>query len=368
MLSVVEARRGAKITIAGRDFLNFSSNDYLGLASDARLAELVRSESYRCGMGSGAAHLISGHARSHQALEEELADFLGYERVLLFSTGYMANLGVLSALANRQATIYQDRLNHASLIDGALLSGAKLQRYEHGGLPAMGPGICENSLIVTDGVFSMDGDFAEVRLLSDMARKTGALLIVDDAHGIGVLGERGRGILDVFGLDSADVPVVVGTLGKAFGTFGAFVAGSDLLIRYLIQKARTYRYTTAMPPLFAEASRKALEIVRSEPWRRVHLRNLIEQFRLGASELGLPLTSSTSPIQPLWVGDARRATELAARLWDHGILLCAIRPPTVPSGTARLRCTFSFAHASEDVDRLLEVLSSMRRDFMGVVS
>ena len=364
---VIEERRGAHVQVNGHAFLNFSSNDYLGLATDVRLVEAAKKELLQNGVGSGAAHLVTGHSKSHQALEEELADFLGCEKALIFSTGYMANLGVLSSLAGRHSRIYQDRLNHASLLDGARLSGAKLIRYAHRGLPEISKESDGASLIVSDGVFSMDGDLAEVPELADLARRSGALLVIDDAHGIGVLGHGGRGVLEFFNLDSGDVPVLIGTLGKAFGTFGAFVAGSDLLVRYLIQKARTYIYTTAIPAALAEASRAALRIVREESWRRAYLQDLIKYFRSGVSQIGIPLLPSHSPIQPLVVGGAETATRLSKRLQEQGILLAAIRPPTVPEGTARLRCTLSAAHTHADLDRMLDALNLLREDFFETI-
>jgi 8-amino-7-oxononanoate synthase len=307
--------------------------------------------------------LICGHSEAHHALEEELAEFTGRDRALLFSTGYMANLGAISALIGSGDTVLEDRLNHASLIDGGLLAGARFKRYRHADLEHLAHTIDAaggKKLIVTDGVFSMDGDLAPLPALAKLAQEQDAWLMVDDAHGLGVLGERGGGVLEHFGLNQTDVPVLVGTLGKAFGTFGAFVAGSESLIELLIQKARTYIYTTALPPALAEATRASLKIARAESWRREKLQRLTERFRQGAGQLGLELISSPSPIQPILVGDSRKATELSEALLAAGLLVSAIRPPTVPPGSARLRVTFSATHEEWQVDRLLNELDRLK--------
>lgn len=353
----IAGRQGVRVRVEGRSLTNFSSNDYLGLAGDPRLEESLVKAAARYGVGSGAAHLICGHTPAHHQLEEELAEFLGRERALLFSTGYMANLGVISALLGRSGLVYEDRLNHASLLDGARLSGATLKRYAHGTLPDVSLERGPFSLIATDGVFSMDGDLLAAKDLVSVASLSGAILMVDDAHGIGVLGQTGGGVLEVQGLGQEDVPILVGTLGKAFGTFGAFVAGPEALIEFLIQKARTYIYTTAMPAAIAEATRTSLGLVRQESWRREHLNALISRFRDGAQRLGLTLGLSDTPIQPILVGDSRAAVSAQSKLLDAGFLVVAIRPPTVPRGTARLRCTLTASHGVEDVDRLLDALS-----------
>jgi 8-amino-7-oxononanoate synthase len=317
----------------------------------------------RYGVGSGSAHLICGHSEAHHALEEELAEFTGRERALLFSTGYMANLGAISALIGNGDTVIEDRLNHASLIDGGLLSGARFKRYRHGDLEHL-TNLLEDAsgkkLLVTDGVFSMDGDLAPLPDLAKIAQDQNAWLMVDDAHGLGVLGEQGGGVLEHYGLTQTDVPVLVGTLGKAFGTFGAFVAGSDILIELLIQKARTYIYTTALPPAVAEATRASLKIARAESWRRDRLKQLTERFRQGTKQLGLELIASPSPIQPILIGDSRKATALSEALLAAGFLVSAIRPPTVPQGSARLRVTFSAAQEEWQVDRLLNELDRLK--------
>ena len=356
--------QGPELVVDGRPMLSFNSNDYLGLASHPEVITALQRGAERYGAGSGAAHLVSGHGAAHQALEEELADFTGRPRALLFSTGYMANLGVISALLGRGDEVFEDRLNHASLIDAGILSRARLKRYAHADVDALlkllrarhGGG----ALVVTDGVFSMDGDIAPLAALAEAARRHDAWLMVDDAHGLGVLGEQGRGSLDHLGLGRDDVPVLMGTLGKAFGTFGAFVAGSEELIETLIQQARTYIYTTALPPALAEATRASLRIAREDEWRRQRLRELVGRFRAGAEQLGLPLMDSVTPIQPLLAGTAERALAWSRRLEEQGILVSAIRPPTVPEGGARLRITFSALHTDGQADRLLEALAELK--------
>jgi len=349
--------------VDGRPMLSFCSNDYLGLANHPEVVAALCRGAERWGVGSGTAHLVNGHCAAHEALEEELADFTGRPRALLFSTGYMANLGVISALAGRGDTVFEDRLNHASLLDGALLSRATLRRYPHGDPAALGRMAAEGPprLIATDGVFSMDGDLAPVPDLARIARETGAWLLVDDAHGLGVLGREGRGTLDHLGVGALDVPILMGTLGKAFGTFGAFVAGSSELIETLIQRAGSYIYTTAPPPALAEATRASLAIARRDGWRRERLQALIDRLRTGAAQLGLPLADSSTPIQPLMAGSTDQALAWSQTLESAGILVTPIRPPTVPEGTARLRITLSAAHSETDVDRLLDALAALPR-------
>jgi 8-amino-7-oxononanoate synthase len=358
---VIDGPPGPHPRVGGRALTAFCSNDYLGLAGHPALVSALKRAADAYGVGSGAAHLVTGHTRAHHALEEELADFLGRPRALLFSTGYMANLGVISALAGRGDQVFEDRLNHASLLDGALLSRARLRRYPHGdpeGLMRMAPGEGAR-LIATDGVFSMDGDLAPLPALAEIAGRAGAALLVDDAHGIGVLGREGRGSLEHFDLDAERVPILMGTLGKALGTFGAFVAGSEALIETLIQRARSYVYTTATPPAVAEATRASLSLLRREGWRRQRLVELIGRFRLGAEALGLPLIPSFTPIQPIVAGSARRALAWSRFLEERGILVSAIRPPTVPEGSARLRITLSAAHGDSDLERLLTALAEL---------
>lgn len=345
--------------VDGRRLLSFCSNDYLGLAGDPRVAEAMHRGITRYGVGAGAAHLVNGHSHAHQALEQELADFTGRERALLFSTGYMANLGVISALAGRGDTVLEDRLNHASLLDGALLSRARLRRYAHADAVRLGESLNAadgHLLVVTDGVFSMDGDVAPLQDLAAQCARRAAWLMVDDAHGIGVLGPEGRGSVAAAGLDSADVPILVGTLGKSLGTSGAFVAGDADLIEWLIQQARPYIYTTALPPAVAEATRASLALCREEGWRRERLAGLVARFRRGAADMGLQLLPSATPIQPLMIGDANQATRWSESLQQQGVLVPAIRPPTVPEGSARLRVALSAAHTAAQVDALLAVL------------
>lgn len=358
---VMDSAQGARIVVDGREVLTFCSNDYLGLANDPRLVEAQCKAARQYGAGSGSAHLVSGHQRIHHELEERLAEFTGRPRALLFSTGYMANLGIASALAGRGDHVFEDRLNHASLIDGGLLSGAKFSRYAHNDTAALEEKLQAPrqgaALVMTDGVFSMDGDIAPLRELTAVCNRHDGFFVVDDAHGIGVLGESGRGSLEH--CDVTDVPVLMGTLGKAFGSFGAFVAGSEALIETLINNARSYIYTTALPAAAAGASLAALEIIQSEPERREHLQELIAHFRAGAGELPLDLMPSITPIQPLLIGDAAHAVAMSDALFARGVLVTAIRPPTVPQGTARLRITFTAAHTLADVDQLLEVLSEV---------
>ncbi len=355
---------GVRAEYRGRPCVVFCSNDYLGLAQDPRLVEALSAAAREYGVGSGGAHLISGHRPEHEALEEELADFLGRERVLLFSTGYMANMGVIDALLERGEAAFQDRLNHASLLDGAHMAGAELIRYRHADVADLRERIANDRprrrLIVTDGLFSMDGDLAPLRELVDCAAEHEALLVVDDAHGVGVIGPGGAGTVAASGLDQSQVPVLIGTLGKALGTFGAFAAGSAELIEYLLQRARTYVFTTAPPPALAAASRKALALAREETWRRNHLHALITRFRRGAQQLGLPLLRSATPIQPLLVGSPDATLRISQALLERGILVTAIRPPTVPPGSSRLRITLSAAHSEAQVDRLLQCLADVQ--------
>lgn len=351
--------QGINLEIDGRHVVNFCSNDYLGLANHPDVVNAFKAGADRYGVGSGSAHLICGHSAAHHALEEELAAFTGRDRALLFSTGYMANIGVISALLGRGDAVFEDRLNHASLLDGGLLSGARFKRYAHADTDDLSANLekaAGRKLVVTDGVFSMDGDFAPLDGLVAAAKKHDAWLMVDDAHGLGVIGEHGGGIVEHYGLNQDDVPVLMGTLGKGLGTFGAFVAGSEVLIETLIQKARTYIYTTALPAAVAEATRASLKIAVEENWRRDQLKQLAERFRLGAAQLGLNLMPSASAIQPILVGDSQAALDISNALLSAGFLVSAIRPPTVPQGSARLRVTFSALHEAQHIDRLLDAL------------
>jgi 8-amino-7-oxononanoate synthase len=360
---IAESASDVRMRIDGKDCLVFCSNDYLGLAShpDVKAAFIDAANKY--GVGSGAAHLVTGHHHAHHALEEELADFVGRERALLFSTGYMANLAAVTSLTDRHDAVFGDKLNHASLIDAAQLSEAKHIRYNHADAAALATRLAASSakdkLVITDGVFSMDGDVAPLPGLAAGCHNNHAWLMVDDAHGLGVLGKRGAGSLEQFAMSDKDVPVLVGTLGKAFGTFGAFVAGSEELIELLIQKARSYIYTTALPAAVAEATRASLKIIQTDSARREHLHALIQRFRDGAGQLGLSLMPSATAIQPLLVGEAARALAMSEALLEQGILVSAIRPPTVAEGSSRLRITLSATHSEAEVDKLLTALGSL---------
>lgn len=357
----LESAQGPVVSLAGRDYLNFCSNDYLGLAAHPRVVDAFCQAARDFGVGSGASHLVCGHSTAHSQLEEALAEFTGRPRALLFSSGYAANTGILTSLLQRGDCVFQDRLNHASLLDGGLHSGARLQRFAHNDVAALQRKLARASgpaLVVVDGVFSMDGDTAPLAELAAACAAHDAWLMVDDAHGFGVMGERGAGSTEVAGLDAHAVPVLMATLGKGLGTAGAFVAGSEELIESLIQQARNYIYTTALPPAVAAASLESLCLLTEESWRRQHLAELIARFRRGARQLDLPLMASHSAIQPLLVGDACAAVELSHKLRAQGLLIGAIRPPTVPRGTSRLRITLSAAHSEVQVDRLLEALAS----------
>ncbi|CAO1659584.1 8-amino-7-oxononanoate synthase [Vreelandella indica] len=345
--------------VAKSNTLDFAGNDYLGLAQDPRVSEAQAAGARRYGAGAGASHLVSGHLEVHDALEEALARWTGRERALLFSTGYMANLGVLQALADRHTAIFQDRLNHASLIDGAVLSGARSRRFHHRDAidleSLLARSECAHKLVVSDGVFSMDGDIADIATLVEVSRQHNAWLMIDDAHGVGVLGDNGSGCVGST-WNSTEVPILVGTLGKALGTAGAFVAGDAELIEHLIQFSRSYIYTTAQPPAIAAATLKALEIVQGEPERRDQLNANIAYFRHEALQLGLPLSESATPIQPLILGDETRTLSWALQLQQKSIQVGAIRPPTVPKGESRLRVTLSARHQHDDIDQLLAAL------------
>jgi 8-amino-7-oxononanoate synthase len=360
---VIEGPQGVEVRIGGRSFLSFCSNDYLGLANHPEVVAAFHRGLDEYGAGSGAAHLISGHSRAHHALEEELADFVGRSRALLFSTGYMANLGVISALLGHGDRVFEDHANHASLLDGARLSGARLIRYRHGDSADLEHRLRDapagEYLVATDGVFSMDGDIAPLEPLARVAANRAAWLLVDEAHGLGVIGPGGRGAAAHCNLHPSEVPILMGTLGKALGVFGAFVAGSEALVETLIQEARTYVYTTAPPPAVAEATRAALRLVQQQDWRRDRLQALVSRFRDGAAQLGLELVASPTPIQPLIVGESATALRWSEALRDRGILISPIRPPTVPAGSARLRITFSAPHTEAQVDRLLDALEKL---------
>jgi len=365
---LVTSAQNTTMQINGLKVINFSSNDYLGLAHhpDIRQALIEGLQSDDISYGSGAAHLVTGHHLHHHLAEDEIADWLNCERALLFSTGYMANLAVQQALMQSNDIILADKLNHASLIDGALHSQATLKRYPHLDMTALENRLQKAaqkhqetggvSMIVTDGVFSMDGDLAPLKAIQQLAQKYHAWLLVDDAHGFGVLGKHGKGCFEYFGLEPDENTILVGTLGKAFGCSGAFIAGNSVLIETLIQFARPYIYTTAMPPLNALAIRKALKQVQHAQALRETLQQHIQQFRQGALDIGLQLLDSPSPIQAIILGQSDTALAWSELLKQQGFWVNAIRPPTVPSGQARLRVTLSANHQPEQIKQLLTAL------------
>ncbi|MCL5041655.1 MAG: 8-amino-7-oxononanoate synthase [Gammaproteobacteria bacterium] len=367
---LLESPQGVRVVVDGQALLAFSSNDYLGLANHPKVVEAAAEGARRWGVGGGASHLVIGHSAAHHQLEEALAAFTGRPRALLLSSGYMANLGTVTALVGQGDTVLQDRLNHASLLDAGLLSGARFSRYLHNDPESLDSRLAKasgNTLVVTDGVFSMDGDLADLPAICARAKAAGAWVMVDDAHGFGCLGQQGGGIVEHFGLSSEDVPVLIGTLGKAFGTSGAFVAGSEALIESLIQFARPYIYTTSQSPAVAWATLTSLQLLREENWRREHLQQLITRLRQGIQSLGMQLMDSPTPIQPVLVGSSARALMLSAALREQGVLVTAIRPPTVPKGTARLRITLSAEHSLADVDHLLTALEQANRRVSGAL-
>jgi 8-amino-7-oxononanoate synthase len=349
------------LQIAGQTYLAFCSNDYLGLAHDPQVKLALQQATEIYGVGSGASHLISGHTVAHQQLEQDLARYTQRERALLFSTGYMANLGVISALLTRHDAVFLDKFCHASLIDAALLSRAQLHRYIHNDMQNLEYVLSHSSalhkLIVTDGVFSMEGDMADLLTIVQLAKKYDAWVMVDDAHGLGVMGQTGRGSLEFFHLTQKEIPILMGTLGKAFGVFGAFVAGSEMLIETLIQFARSYIYTTALPPALAVATSTSLAIAQVEQARRTYLHELIAYFRQCALQQQIALLPSFTPIQIILLGDAEKAIAVSHALYQQKILVTAIRPPTVPAGKARLRITLSASHQKAQIDRLVDVLA-----------
>ncbi|HDN9014170.1 TPA: 8-amino-7-oxononanoate synthase [Aeromonas salmonicida] len=348
---------GGRLQVAGRDYLNFCANDYLGLADHPAIKAAFK-EGIDCyGTGSGASPLVTGYSRAHQQLEETLADWLGVEAVLLFNCGFSANQAVLKALLGKEHLLWQDRLNHASLQEMGNQLPCKMKRFGHNDMTALARQLEPNrGLIVSEGVFSMDGDQGPWPELARLAAQSGNWLMIDDAHGLGVLGPEGRGTLVAQGVAPASVHIQMGTFGKALGVAGAFVGGSRELVDYLVNFARHYVYSTHMPAAQACAVSKSIELVRVADDARAHLGQLIARFRQGAQAQGWQLGASNTPIQPLLVGESSAALQLAERLRDRGVWVSAIRPPTVPVGTARLRITLSAAHSEQDVDRLLEAL------------
>ena len=351
--------QGPRIAVDGRELLAFCSNDYLGLANHPRIVQAAVEAAARHGVGQGASHLLSGHSVLHERLESALAQFVEMPRALLFSSGYQANIGVITSLAGPDDAVFSDALNHASLIDGVRLSRARVVRYPHADVGALSDALAASQartkLVVSDAVFSMDGDVAPVPALLELCERHDALLVLDDAHGFGVLGPQGRGTPAHFGLRSPRI-VYVGTLGKAAGVAGAFAAGATEVVETVLQRARTYIYTTAAPAMLAAAAEASLELIRGEEWRREHLRKLIASLGQALRGTQAALAPSGTPIQPLILGDNERALATSAALRERGILVPAIRPPTVPEGTARLRISLSAAHSAEDLARLAAAL------------
>ncbi len=363
---VLESPCGRLVAVDGKKVLNFASNDYLGLAGNREIAQAMADGALQWGAGSGASHLVSGHLAPHEMLEHEIATFIGFPRALTFSTGYLANLAVTPTLAGRGAAVFADKLNHASLIDAMQLAkanGADVQRYPHNDMAALENMLAASrattKVIVTDAVFSMDGDLAPLPLLFVLCERYDAWLVIDDAHGFGVLGAQGKGCLAHFNLPAAPRILLMGTLGKAAGVGGAFVAGSETAIEYLLQKGRSYIFTTAAPPAIACALRKSLEIIRNGDALRTSLFARIAQLRDGLAGLPWQLLPSPTAIQPLIVGDNEAALKLANALWERGLWVPAIRPPTVPKGTARLRISVSAAHSEADIAALLGALKEL---------
>jgi 8-amino-7-oxononanoate synthase len=363
---VLESPCGRIATVDGQKMLNFASNDYLGLAGNLVIAQAMAEGAVQWGAGSGASHLVSGHLAPHERLENEIAAFLGFPRALSFSTGYLANLAIVPTLAGRGAAIFADKLNHASLIDAVQLAkaqGADSHRYAHNDMAALerllAASPAATKLIVTDAVFSMDGDLAPLPQLLALAKRYDAWLVIDDAHGFGVLGAQGRGSLAHSNLPADPRILLMGTLGKAAGVGGAFVAGSEIAIEYLLQRARSYIFTTAAPPAIACALLKSMEVIADGDHLRRNLMTRIAQLRDGLATSPYQLLPSLTAIQPVVIGDNEAAVKCATALWERGLWIPAIRPPTVPKGTARLRISVSAAHTADDIDQLINALKEL---------
>lgn len=358
----VQSPQAPHIVVDGNSYLSFCSNDYLGFANHPQLIAALMQGAQQYGVGAGAAHLVSGHMQPHEQLELALAAFVGKPAALLFSTGYMANLGVVQALVGKSDTVFADKLNHASLNDAMLLSRASVKRYRHNDMEQLasllGQAVSGRKLVITDAVFSMDGDLAALPEILALCERHDAWMLVDDAHGFGVLGEQGNGALAHFGMASSRI-IYMATLGKAAGVFGAFVAADRVVIDTLVNHAHSYVYTTAAPPALASALLASLQVIEQGAAQRAHLQRLIAQLRSGLRDLRWPLMPSTTAIQPLLVGDNRTALDLSNGLRERGIWVAAIRPPTVPQGTARLRITLSAAHTAADVTRLIGALHEL---------
>tara|TARA_R110002049_G_scaffold252264_1_gene427059 strand:+ start:190729 stop:191907 length:1179 start_codon:yes stop_codon:yes gene_type:complete len=356
----LDSPQDVQVVVDGKAFLSFCSNDYLGLANDSRVCAAAKQAISNFGVGAGASQLISGYSSLHAALEERLSSFLGYQRCVLFSSGYLANLGVISTFASRHSLILQDRLNHASLIDAARYTGGNLQRYKHRDIlhakNIVNESHSASHLIASDGVFSMEGSIAPIQQLSELKRSPNDKLIIDDAHGIGVLGNEGKGSLEYLGIDTSNVDILIGTFGKAFGCSGAFVLSDDDTIDYLIQKARTLIYTTAPPAALSAAATESLNIIINEPERRQRLNQNIQYFRKVISETPLESLDSVTAIQTIMIGENEQALWFSAQLEQRGLLVLAIRPPTVPKNTARLRITLTSEHSHNQIDQLINAL------------
>ena len=357
----IDAVDKVTVKINGRRLLNFSSNNYLGLANHPNLRQAFIGGAETHGLGAGASQFISGYSRPLNKLEDEIAEFTGRERALLFSSGYLANLGAVCALLGRKDSVYLDRLCHASLIDAALLSKAAFRRYRHADAGELDQWLSKDrrtgKLVISDSIFSMDGDFAPLADLAKSCARHGALLFVDDAHGMGVMGANGAGSLQHLKLSQDDVPVLVGTFSKAFGLSGAFVAGSHELVEIIIQKGRSAIYSTALMPAIAAAASEALRLIKTESWRREKLFDLVQFFKKESINYDLNLLDSDTPIQPLIIGSSRKANQISAKLYEAGFYVPAVRPPTVPDGTARLRITITTDHTEEHVAALLKSIA-----------
>jgi len=353
-----------EINIDDKNVTSFCSNDYLGLANHPLIKQAGIEAIKKWGLGTGSAHLVNGHTAAHHQLEEELAEFTGYPRAILFSTGYMANLGLCQALLDKNDYVFEDRLNHASLIDGGLISGARFQRYLHNDASSLQSKLekvktgTSEKLVLSDSVFSMDGDIADIPALSALCKTTDSRLLIDDAHGFGTLGETGKGSMQHYSLTQDEIPIYMATLGKAMGTAGAFIAANEDIIETIIQKARSYIYTTAMPSAIAEATRCSLKIIQTEPEHLARLNNNITYFKNCCQQSDLKINNSQTAIQPLIIGNDKKAVHLSQTLFKKGFLVTAIRPPTVPKGTSRLRITLSAGHTKNQIEKLIETISA----------
>lgn len=362
----LEGPQGVEVTQNSKRYISFCSNDYLGLANDPRVCTAMIEAVKHYGVGTGASQLITGYTSIHSELEQQLAKFLNYPRCILFSSGYLANLGVISSFANKNSLVVEDKLNHASLIDAGKYAGAKLKRYRHQDIEhakrIINSENNESGLLVTDGVFSMEGTIAPLKKLIELKHDRGYKLIVDDAHGIGALGKQGKGSIEHESLSSSQVDILIGTFGKSFGASGAFVLSDDDNIEYLIQKARTLIYTTAPPAALAAAAQKSLDIIINEPERRQRLQNNIQYFRDCAKHTSLNLLDSVTAIQSLIIGDNNKTLAYSYELKNMGLLVLAIRPPTVAQNTSRLRITLCSEHTREHIDRLISAMVTIEKN------